>query len=39
MNKKTIAIAAVAFLCLGSVAAHAQGAGVYSQTTSHGDYR
>jgi hypothetical protein len=31
MNKKTIAIAAVALLCLGSVAAHAQGAGVYRQ--------
>ena len=31
MDKKIIAVAALAFLCLGYVAAHAQGAGVYSR--------
>ena len=31
MDKKIIAVAALAFLCLGYVAAHAQGAGDYSQ--------
>ncbi|MBU4231156.1 MAG: hypothetical protein KKD99_08235 [Proteobacteria bacterium] len=32
MNKKIIAVAALAFLCLGYVAANAQGAGDYSRT-------
>ena len=31
MNKKIIAVAALAFLCLGYVAAHAQVAGDYSR--------
>ena len=32
MDKKIIAVTALAFLCLGYVAGNAQGAGVYSQT-------
>jgi hypothetical protein len=32
MNKKIIALTALSFLCLGYVAAHAQGAGNYSRT-------
>ena len=32
MDKKIIAVTAIAFLCLGYVAAHAQGAGDYSRT-------
>ncbi len=34
MNKKIIAVTALAFLCLGYVAGHAQGAGDYSRTAA-----